>query len=66
MLRDKFKGKPNVDIVKLHKSGGVVARSSKFRQRMRNVKTRVSLGIFDEVEISDICLKFLFIFGKCL
>ena len=44
MLRDKFKAKPNVDIVKLHKSGGVVARSSKFRQRMRNVKTRVSLA----------------------
>ncbi|KAI5083036.1 hypothetical protein GOP47_0002779 [Adiantum capillus-veneris] len=40
MLRDKFKTKPGVDIVKLHKSGGVVARSSKFRQRMRNVKTR--------------------------
>lgn len=40
MLRDKFKAKPGVDIVKLHKSGGVVARSSKFRQRMRNVKTR--------------------------
>lgn len=40
MLRDKFKAKPGVDIVKLHKSGGVVARSSKFRQRIRNLKTR--------------------------
>ncbi|KAH7278906.1 hypothetical protein KP509_38G063700 [Ceratopteris richardii] len=40
MLRDKFKSNPGMDIVKLHKSGGVVARSSKFRQRMRNVKTR--------------------------
>eukprot|EP00249_Psilotum_nudum_P004229 c17772_g1_i1 orf=166-1518(+) len=40
MLRDKFKTKSGVDIVKLHKSGGVVARNSKFRQRMRNVKTR--------------------------
>lgn len=40
MLKDVLKGKANVDIVKLHKSGGVVPRNSKYRQRMRIFRTR--------------------------
>jgi hypothetical protein len=40
MLKDVLKGKPNVDIVKLHKSGGVVPRNSKYRQRMRIYRTQ--------------------------
>ncbi|KAJ7538449.1 hypothetical protein O6H91_11G048600 [Diphasiastrum complanatum] len=40
MLHDVLKAKPGVDIVKLHKSGGVVARNSKYRQRSRIFKTR--------------------------
>ncbi|CAN6472578.1 unnamed protein product [Victoria cruziana] len=36
MLKDVLKTKGNVDVVKLHKSGGVVTRNSKFRQRARN------------------------------
>jgi len=40
MLKDVLKGKANVDIVKLHKSGGVVPRNSKYRQRMRIYRTR--------------------------
>ncbi|VVA96473.1 unnamed protein product [Arabis nemorensis] len=38
MLKDVLKSKSNVDVVKLHKSGGVVARTSKVRQRARNYR----------------------------
>eukprot|EP00252_Welwitschia_mirabilis_P019916 TRINITY_DN4736_c0_g1_i1.p1 TRINITY_DN4736_c0_g1~~TRINITY_DN4736_c0_g1_i1.p1 ORF type:complete len:428 (+),score=77.87 TRINITY_DN4736_c0_g1_i1:83-1366(+) len=40
MLKDVLKGKPNIDIVKLHKSGGVVPRNPKYRQRMRTHRIR--------------------------
>ncbi|GLJ05625.1 hypothetical protein SUGI_0021580 [Cryptomeria japonica] len=40
MLKDMLNGKPNIDIVKLHKSGGVVSRSPKYRSRMREFRTR--------------------------
>lgn len=40
MLRDVLKSKPNVDVLKLQKSGGVVSRSSKFRQKSRSYKIR--------------------------
>ncbi|CAN6472579.1 unnamed protein product [Victoria cruziana] len=43
MLKDVLKTKGNVDVVKLHKSGGVVTRNSKFRQRARNDRISVSL-----------------------
>ncbi|XP_050383366.1 protein CLP1 homolog [Argentina anserina] len=40
LLRDVLKNKPNVDVVKLHKSGGVVSRNAKFRQKSRSHRIR--------------------------
>ncbi|CAN1153101.1 Protein CLP1 homolog [Linum perenne] len=40
MLRDVLRSKPNVDVVKLQKSGGVVSRSPKLRQKSRSYKIR--------------------------
>ncbi|XP_048230757.1 protein CLP1 homolog [Ricinus communis] len=40
MLRDVLRSKPNVDVVKLQKSGGVVSRSSKVRQKSRSYRIR--------------------------
>lgn len=40
MLKDVLKNKPNVDVVKLQKSGGVVARNPKVRQRARSYRIR--------------------------
>ncbi|KDP45471.1 hypothetical protein JCGZ_09720 [Jatropha curcas] len=40
MLRDVLKNKPNVDVVKLQKSGGVVSRTSKVRQKARSYRIR--------------------------
>ncbi|KAG9451736.1 hypothetical protein H6P81_004640 [Aristolochia fimbriata] len=40
MLKDVLKGKPNVDVVKLHKSGGVVSRNPKVRQKARSFRIR--------------------------
>ncbi|KAK9116877.1 hypothetical protein Sjap_015824 [Stephania japonica] len=40
MLKDVLKNKPNVDVVKLQKSGGVVSRSAKVRQKSRNYRIR--------------------------
>lgn len=42
MLKDVLKNKPNVDVVKLQKSGGVVSRNPKVRQRARGGRIRVS------------------------
>lgn len=42
MLRDVLRNKPNVDVVKLQKSGGVVSRSSKVRQKARSYRIRVN------------------------
>lgn len=41
MLKDVLKNKPNVDVVKLQKSGGVVSRNPKVRQRARGGRIRV-------------------------
>lgn len=40
MLKDVLKNKPNVDVVKLQKSGGVVSRNAKFRQKARSHRIR--------------------------
>uniref|UniRef100_A0A7N0U8H8 Protein CLP1 homolog n=2 Tax=Kalanchoe fedtschenkoi TaxID=63787 RepID=A0A7N0U8H8_KALFE len=40
MLRDVLKNKPGVDVVKLQKSGGVVNRTAKVRQKSRGYKIR--------------------------
>ncbi|XP_026422959.1 protein CLP1 homolog isoform X2 [Papaver somniferum] len=40
MLKDVLKNKPNVDVVKLQKSGGVVSRNPKLRQKSRSYKIR--------------------------
>lgn len=41
MLRDVLKSKGNVDVVKLQKSGGVVSRNAKVRQKARAFRIRV-------------------------
>ncbi|WOL08760.1 hypothetical protein Cni_G17513 [Canna indica] len=40
MLKDVLKNKPKVDVVKLHKSGGVVLRNQKVRQKSRSLRIR--------------------------
>lgn len=45
MLKAVAKSKPNVDVVKLQKSGGVVSRNAKFRQKARGYRIRVSATI---------------------
>lgn len=40
MLKDVLKSKPNVDVVKLQKSGGVVSRNPKVRQKARGYRIR--------------------------
>ncbi|KAF8399416.1 hypothetical protein HHK36_015281 [Tetracentron sinense] len=40
ILKDVLKNKPNVDVVKLQKSGGVVSRNAKVRQKDRNYRIR--------------------------
>ncbi|TXG58551.1 hypothetical protein EZV62_016380 [Acer yangbiense] len=40
LLRDVLKNKPNVDVVKLQKSGGVVSRNTKVRQKARSYRIR--------------------------
>ncbi|KAF5735519.1 hypothetical protein HS088_TW15G01026 [Tripterygium wilfordii] len=40
MMRDVLKNKPNVDVVKLQKSGGVVSRNAKVRQKTRSYRIR--------------------------
>lgn len=40
MLKEVLKSKPNVDVVKLHKSGGVVLRNTKVRQKARSFRIR--------------------------
>lgn len=42
MLKEVLKTKPKVDVVKLHKSGGIVLRNQKVRQKARSLKIRVS------------------------
>lgn len=42
MLKAVAKSKPNVDVVKLQKSGGVVSRNAKYRQKSRGYRIRVS------------------------
>jgi hypothetical protein len=43
MLRDVLKGEPKVDVVKLQRSGGVVSRNVKVRQKARSFRIRVTL-----------------------
>lgn len=40
MLKSVMKSKPKVDVVKLQKSGGVVSRNAKFRQKTRSYRIR--------------------------
>jgi len=41
-LYSMLKGKRNVDVVKLHKSGGIVSRNAKARQKARSLRIRVN------------------------
>jgi len=40
MLKDAVQSKSNIDVVKLHKSEGVVLRNSKYRQRTRSFRIK--------------------------
>ncbi|KAL6888901.1 hypothetical protein ACP4OV_009927 [Aristida adscensionis] len=40
MLKDAVQSKPNIDVVKLHKSEGVVLRNSKYRQKTRSFRIK--------------------------
>lgn len=51
MLKDVLKSKPNVDVVKLQKSGGVVSRNPKVRQKARGNRIRVMIPLFHVTEI---------------
>lgn len=42
LKKDALRHNPNVDIVKLHKSGGVVSRSTKYRKKIQSIRIRVS------------------------
>lgn len=42
MLKDAAKNKPNIDVVKLHKSEGVVPRNPKYRQKTRSFRIKVN------------------------
>lgn len=46
MLKDVLKNKPNVDVVKLQKSGGVVSRNAKVRQKTRSYRIKVSRDLY--------------------
>lgn len=42
MLKDAVQSKANIDVVKLHKSEGVVLRNSKYRQKTRSFRIKVN------------------------
>lgn len=43
LKKEVSKSEPSVDVVKLQKSGGVVNRNAKYRQRARSYRIRVSI-----------------------
>lgn len=45
LKKDVLKINPNVDVVKLQRSGGVVSRNPKYRQKFRSLRTRVSSNL---------------------
>ncbi|TVU33077.1 hypothetical protein EJB05_24862 [Eragrostis curvula] len=49
MLKDAVQSKPNIDVVKLHKSEGVVLRNSKYRQKTRSFRIKARF-IFLEIK----------------
>jgi hypothetical protein len=49
MLKDAVQSKPNIDVVKLHKSEGVVLRNSKYRQKTRSFRIKVNFIFFNKV-----------------
>jgi polyribonucleotide 5'-hydroxyl-kinase len=51
MLRDVMKKKPNVDVVKLQKSGGVVSRNAKVRQKARSYRIRVCRNLYGYIVV---------------
>ncbi|KAG8047611.1 hypothetical protein GUJ93_ZPchr0008g12049 [Zizania palustris] len=40
MLKDAIQSKPNIDVVKLHKSEGVVLRNPKYRQKNKSFRIK--------------------------
>ncbi|KAM1015288.1 hypothetical protein ACFX1T_044982 [Malus domestica] len=49
MIRNVLKNKPGVDVVKLQKSGGVVSRNAKFRQKSRSHRIRYFYGLANDL-----------------
>ncbi|KAL1352476.1 hypothetical protein AAHE18_06G169400 [Arachis hypogaea] len=64
MLRDVLKGEPKVDVVKLQRSGGVVSRNVKVRQKARSFRIREYFyGLLNDLSphsnianFSDLCV----------
>ena len=46
MLKDAVRSKSNINVIKLHKSEGVVPRNSKYRQKTRSFRIKVSCSIY--------------------
>lgn len=63
MLRDVLKNKPSVDVVKLQRSGGVVSRNAKFRQKSRSHRIRVNIIFYvtkfqkDRIRVNSIFMQ---------
>jgi len=49
MLKDAVQSKPNIDVVKLQKSEGVVLRNSKYRQKTRSFRIKVSFIFLNRI-----------------
>lgn len=60
MLKDVLKNKPNVDVVKLQKSGGVVSRNAKVRQKSRSHRIKVSSNLYGHL-VGNLFLIYIFL-----
>lgn len=65
MLRDVYKNKGNVDVVKLQKSGGVVSRNAKVRQKSRAYRIRVC-NVFNFLCCNHVNADLLIMKRQCL
>ncbi|GJN19343.1 hypothetical protein PR202_gb06610 [Eleusine coracana subsp. coracana] len=64
MLKDAVQSKPNIDVVKLHKSEGVVLRNSKYRQKTRSFRIKEYFyGIANDLAPHSNIVNFSDVFG---
>ncbi|KAG8044462.1 hypothetical protein GUJ93_ZPchr0121g47 [Zizania palustris] len=50
MLKDAVQSKPNIDVVKLHKSEGVVLRNPKYRQKNRSFRIKADVAVHQNID----------------